>query len=81
VNQPDATRKLKPGRRTAALRFQGQRLYYSFTMLPAQSGGRLSASHFNGVWAVRITRFQVRLKSNVNPSADRQRFLNAKCRY
>jgi hypothetical protein len=63
VNEPDGIRKLKPGRRTAILRFQACRLYYSFTLLPAQSRSRTPFRIFNRVCAAGITLFPARLKS------------------
>src|ERR1700716_1692793 len=40
ANEPSAIGLVKPGRRTAKLRFQDELVYYSFTMSPAQCGSR-----------------------------------------
>jgi hypothetical protein len=40
ANEPSGIGKLKPGRRTATVRFQDDLLYYSFTMSSAQCGSR-----------------------------------------
>lgn len=79
-NEPEDIRKLNPGGRTVALRSQTVS-YYSFTMLPAQSGHRSAARIFRTVGRTHHQGVPRAVKKQRKPLSDYQRFFNAKCRY
>jgi hypothetical protein len=72
--------KLKPGRRTAKAFSKKDSVYYSFTLPSAQSGSgapdRILPECVRGASLARNW-----LESAQKAGPDRQRFLNAKCRY